>query len=137
MNILGLAPGPAPLRECLVKIENILDAKQNGEKLKPIECHDILCHIANAVLSGGIRRSAMIALFDFDDYEMLECKYGNWWETNEQRGRCNNSAVIVRSKITKSEFDEIWKKIELSNSGEPGLYFTNDKDLGTNPSVVA
>lgn len=129
----GKAPGPAPLKECIVKIENILDTKQNGEKLKSIECHDILCHIANAVLSGGIRRSAMIALFSFDDMEMLECKYGNWWELNEQRGRANNSAVILRNKIKKDEFDDIWKKIELSNSGEPGLYFTNDKDWGTNP----
>jgi ribonucleoside-triphosphate reductase (thioredoxin) len=129
----GKAPGPGPLKECIVKIENILEGKQNGDKLTPIECHDIQCHIANSVLSGGIRRSAMIALFSFDDLEMLESKYGNWWEMNEQRGRANNSAVIVRSKITKSEFDDVWKKIELSNAGEPGLYFTNDKDWGTNP----
>lgn len=129
----GKAPGPGPLKECIVKIENILDSKNNGDKLTPLECHDILCHIANAVLSGGIRRSAMISLFSFDDQEMLECKYGNWWETNEQRGRSNNSAVILRNKITKEEFNGIWEKIELSNSGEPGLYFSNDKDWGTNP----
>ena len=131
----GKAPGPAPLKECLVKIENILDSKKNGDKLKSIECHDILCHIANAVLSGGIRRSAMIALFSYDDMEMLECKYGNWWELNEQRGRANNSVVLLRSKIKKNQFDELWKKIELSNSGEPGIYFSNDKDWGTNPCV--
>jgi ribonucleoside-diphosphate reductase alpha chain len=129
----GKAPGPGPLKICVANIEAILDKKNNGDKLTPIECHDILCHIANVVLSGGIRRSAMIALFSFDDKEMLECKYGNWWETNEQRGRANNSAVILRNKITKSEFDELWLKIELSNSGEPGMYFTNDKDWGTNP----
>lgn len=129
----GKAPGPEPLKLCIAHIEAILERKQNGEKLTPLECHDILCHIANAVLSGGIRRSAMIALFSFDDKEMLECKYGNWWESNEQRGRANNSVVILRNKIVKSEFDELWTKIELSNSGEPGIYLSNDKDWGTNP----
>ncbi len=129
----GKAPGPRPLMECLSKIEALLESKENGEKLKPIECHDIQCYIANAVLSGGIRRSAMIALFSFDDEEMLKCKYGSWWELNEQRGRANNSAVIVRNRIKKEEFDELWEKIELSNSGEPGLYFTNNSDWGTNP----
>ncbi len=129
----GKAPGPEPLKICLAHIEAILERKENGEQLKPIDCHDIMCHIANSVLSGGIRRSAMIALFSFDDEEMLTCKYGNWWETNEQRGRANNSAVILRNRIKKKEFEEIWKKIELSNSGEPGLYFTNNIDWGTNP----
>jgi ribonucleoside-diphosphate reductase alpha chain len=129
----GKAPGPEPLKLCLAHIEALLERKSNGDKLSPIECHDILCYTANAVLSGGIRRSAMIALFSFDDEEMLKCKYGNWWELNEQRGRANNSAVIVRSRIKKEEFDEIWEKIELSNSGEPGLYFTNNSDWGTNP----
>ncbi len=131
----GKAPGPGPLKICVAQIEAILDRKNNGDSLTPLECHDILCHIANAVLSGGIRRAAMISLFSFDDQEMLECKYGNWWELNEQRGRANNSAVILRNKITKSEFDELWVKVEMSNSGEPGMYFTNDKDWGTNPCV--
>lgn len=129
----GKAPGPAPLRECLVKIEGILEQYKDGDKLKSIDCHRILCHIANSVLSGGIRRSACIALFSFDDKEMLECKYGNWWEKDEQFGRANNSVVLLRNKISKYEFDELWKKIELSNSGEPGIYFNNDKDWGTNP----
>jgi len=129
----GKAPGPGVLKLCLTQLENILDSKQNGDKLSPLECHDMLCHIANAVLAGGIRRSAMISLFSFDDKEMLECKFGNWWEGNEQRGRSNNSAVIVRNRIKKSEFKELWNKIELSGSGEPGMYFTNDANLGTNP----
>lgn len=129
----GKAPGPRPLMECISKIEALFENKQNGTKLTPLECHDIQCYIANAVLSGGIRRSAMIALFSFDDQEMLTCKYGNWWELNEQRGRANNSAVIVRNRIKKDEFEKIWEKIELSNSGEPGLYFTNNADWGTNP----
>ena len=75
----------------------------------------------------------MISLFSFDDEEMLTCKYGNWWELNEQRSRSNNSSVILRNRIKKDEFNKLWEKIELSNSGEPGLYFTNNADWGTNP----
>lgn len=129
----GKAPGPEPLKICLAHIQAILDRKENGQKLTPLECHDILCHIANSVLAGGIRRSAMISLFSSDDEEMITCKYGNWWELNEQRGRANNSAVLERGKVTKEEFDDLWKRIEASGSGEPGIYWTNNKDWGTNP----
>jgi len=129
----GKAPGPQPLRECLVKIKGILDAKQDGEKLKSIEVHDIVCHIADAVLAGGIRRAALISLFSAYDEEMISCKSGQWWETDPQRGRANNSAVLMRHKITKEFFMDLWKRIELSGSGEPGIYFNNDKDWGTNP----
>lgn len=129
----GKAPGPEPLKLCLAHIEAILERKQNGEKLSSLEVHDIMCHIANAVLSGGIRRAAMIAFFSFDDEEMLTCKYGNWWEINEQRGRANNSVVIDRRKILEEEFKILWKKIELSGSGEPGIYFTNNIDVLSNP----
>ena len=129
----GVAPGPEPLRICLLQIESILNRKQDGEKLTSLECHDILCHIANAVLAGGIRRSAMIALFDYDDEDMLTCKFGKWYETNPQRGRANNSAKLLRGKIDKSQFLDLWKKVEASNSGEPGFFFTNDLELGTNP----
>ena len=133
LTVGGKAPGPEPLKECLFQIQKILDRKQDGERLKPIEAHDLICYIADAVLSGGIRRAALISLFNLDDEEMLTSKYGNWWETNPQRGRANNSAVILRHKIEKEDFDTLWKKIELSNSGEPGIYFSNDKDYGTNP----
>lgn len=133
ITVGGKAPGPEPLKECLFQIQKILDRKQDGERLKPIEAHDLICHIADAVLSGGIRRAALISLFNLDDEEMLTSKYGAWWEENPQRGRANNSAVILRHKIEKEEFDILWKKIELSNSGEPGIYFSNDKDYGTNP----
>jgi len=129
----GKAPGPEPLKECLFQIQKILDRKKNGDKLTPLECHDIICHIADAVLSGGIRRAALIALFDLDDEEMLTCKFGSWYELNPQRGRANNSAMILRHKIKKREFLDLWKKVEASNSGEPGIYFSNDKDYGTNP----
>jgi ribonucleoside-triphosphate reductase len=129
----GKAPGPEPLKRCLMNIELILERKENGEQLSPIEVHDIVCHIADAVLAGGIRRAALISLFSFDDEEMRTCKFGNWWELNPQRGRANNSAVIIRNKIEREDFFELWKKIEASGSGEPGIYFNNDKDWGTNP----
>jgi len=129
----GKAPGPQPLRECLVKIKGILDARQDGDKLSSLEVHDIVCHIADAVLAGGIRRAALISLFSAYDEEMISCKSGNWWEKDPQRGRANNSAVLIRHKITKEFFMDLWKRIELSGSGEPGIYFNNDKDWGTNP----
>jgi len=129
----GKAPGPEPLKICVAHVQAILDRKRDGEKLTPLECHDVLCYLANAVLAGGIRRSAMISLFSDDDEEMLTCKFGNWWELNEQRGRANNSVVLPRETTTRDEFFILWKKIELSGSGEPGFYFTNDMDWGTNP----
>lgn len=129
----GKAPGPEPLKLCIAHLSAILDRKADGEKLTPLECHDIMCHIANAVLAGGIRRSAMISLFSPEDEEMLTCKFGNWWELNEQRGRANNSAVLPRESTTREEFFDLWQKIEISGSGEPGFYFTNDPDWGTNP----
>ena len=129
----GKAPGPQPLKECLLKIKGILDAKEDGSKLTTLEVHDIVCHIADAVLAGGIRRAALISLFSAYDEEMISCKSGDWWEINPQRGRANNSAVLIRHKITKEFFMDLWKRIELSGSGEPGIYFNHDKDWGTNP----
>jgi ribonucleoside-triphosphate reductase len=129
----GKAPGPEPLRICIEKIRAMLDLKTDGEQLKPIEVHDIVCHIADAVLAGGIRRAALISLFSADDDDMISCKFGNWWELNPQRGRANNSAVLLRSKVSEEFFKSLWKKIELSNAGEPGIYLSNDKDWGTNP----
>ena len=133
ITVGGKAPGPEPLKECLFNLQKVFERKKNGDKLTSVEAHDMACHIADAVLSGGIRRAALISLFDLDDEEMLTCKFGNWWEENPQRGRANNSAVVLRHKITEEEFFKLWKKIELSGSGEPGIYFSNDKDWGTNP----
>jgi ribonucleoside-triphosphate reductase len=129
----GKAPGPQPLKECILKITGILDQKEDGERLTTVEAHDIVCYIADAVLAGGIRRAALISLFSADDNEMIACKSGDWWETNPQRGRANNSAVLMRHKITKEFFMDLWKRVELSGAGEPGIYFNNDKDWGTNP----
>ena len=129
----GKAPGPQPLRECLVKVEGILQNMPNGSKLDSVQAHDIMCHLADAVLAGGIRRAAMISLFSADDSKMLACKAGNWWENNPQRGRANNSAVLLRHRIDKEFFMSVWERIQASGSGEPGIYFSNDKDWGTNP----
>jgi len=129
----GKAPGPQPLKECLLKIEGMLRDKENGTHLTTLEAHDVICHIADAVLAGGIRRAALISLFNADDDDMIGCKSGNWWETNPQRGRANNSACLMRHKITKEFFLDLWKRVELSGAGEPGIYLNNDKDWGTNP----
>ena len=133
ITVGGKAPGPEPLKECLFNLQKVFDRKKNGDKLTSLDAHDMACHIADAVLSGGIRRAALISLFNLDDEEMLTCKFGSWWEQNPQRGRANNSAVVIRHKIDEEEFLKLWKKIELSGSGEPGIYFSNDKEWGTNP----
>jgi ribonucleoside-diphosphate reductase alpha chain len=133
ITVGGKAPGPEPLKECLFNLQKVFERKQNGDKLTSLDAHDMACHIADAVLSGGIRRAALISLFNLDDEDMLTCKFGSWWEENPQRGRANNSAVVMRHKIDEEEFFKLWKKIELSGSGEPGIYFSNDKDWGTNP----
>jgi len=133
ITVGGKAPGPEPLKECLFQIQKVLDRKQNGDYLTPIEAHDIICHIADAVLSGGIRRAALISLFDLTDNEMLSSKHGTWWELNPQRGRANNSAMIIRHKVKKEDFFGLWDKIVAGTTGEPGVYFSNDKDWGTNP----
>ena len=129
----GKAPGPQPLKECILKITGILDNHEDGDQLTTLETHDIICHIADAVLAGGIRRAALISLFSADDDQMMGCKTGKWYELNAQRGRANNSACLMRHKITKEFFMDIWKRVELSGSGEPGIYLNNDKDWGTNP----
>jgi len=129
----GKAPGPQPLKECILKITGILESKEDGDKLSTLETHDIVCHIADAVLAGGIRRAALISLFSADDDSMIGCKAGHWWEEAPQRGRANNSAVLMRHKVTKEFFMDLWKRVELSGAGEPGIYLNNDKDWGTNP----
>jgi len=128
----GKAPGPQPLKDCIHHIRGVLDTAI-GRNLTSLEVHDIMCYIADAVLTGGIRRAAMISLFSMDDDDMLGCKAGEWYIANPQRGRSNNSAVMLRHKITSGEFQKLWERIELSGSGEPGVYFSNDKDWGTNP----
>lgn len=133
----GQAPGPEPLRACLKELEAILDRvvrlRGSGTKLKPIEVHDMMCTIADAVLAGGIRRAALICLFDRDDEDMLNAKSGEWYIDNPQRGRANNSAVLPRGEVTEGEFYELMLQVEASGAGEPGVYWTNDVNWGTNP----
>lgn len=128
----GKAPGPQPLKDCIHNIDKKLKLCV-GRPLSPIAAHDICCFIADAVLAGGIRRAALISLFSRDDIEMLTAKSGAWWELNPQRGRANNSVVLPRDKVGEGEFKDIWKRVEASGAGEPGVYWTNDEDLGTNP----
>lgn len=128
----GKAPGPDPLKACCERIEGMLKAAI-GRKITPLEAHDICCLIADAVLVGGIRRAALISLFDRFDEEMLNCKSGAWWEENGQRGRANNSAVLPRGEVTEEEFKTLMKAVEASGCGEPGVYWTSNIDWGTNP----
>lgn len=128
----GHAPGPAPLKDCVENLV-VLFSKAVGRKLKPIEVHDAACIIADAVLAGGIRRAAMISLFDRTDEEMITCKSGNWWETHPYRARSNNSAVLIRGEVTEDEFTKLMERVEASGCGEPGVYWNNNRDWGTNP----
>lgn len=128
----GKAPGPEPLKICIDQLITLLRGAV-GRKLKPIEVHDMACIIADAVLAGGIRRAAMISLFDRDDEEMLTCKAGEWYITHPYRARANNSAVLPRGEVDAQEFSSLMKRVEESGCGEPGVYWTNNPDWGTNP----
>lgn len=128
----GQAPGPEPLRICVNQLIELLRAAV-GRRLEPIEVHDMACIIADAVLAGGIRRAAMISLFDLDDEAMLACKAGEWYITHPYRARSNNSAVLLRSDVTEEDFAALMQKVKDSGCGEPGVYWTNNKDWGTNP----
>lgn len=143
----GRAPGAEPLRACLdamracwtqfvlahAAAHDDFDLDSDCVPLSPLAVHDALCHESMAVLAGGIRRSALIALFSLDDADMRRCKHGAWWETAPQRGRANNSAVLLRGAVTREQFDALWRDIVASRSGEPGIFWTNDADVGTNP----
>ena len=131
------APGPDGLRLALDKIEHLLQALVIDQKepvsLRPIQVYDIVMHTADAVLSGGVRRSATICLFSPDDEEMMKAKTGNWFVNNPQRGRSNNSAVIVRNETTPEEFGTIMKSVK--EFGEPGFVFVESREHTTNPCV--
>jgi len=133
----GRAPGHHKFEQVLNKVETILLSKRPGTQLHPIECHDILCHLADAVISGGIRRSALISLFSYDDEDMLNCKTGEWWKENVQRARSNNSAVAHRDYFDESDFWNLWERISTSPSGDPGIVWTSNLECGFNPCVEA
>lgn len=128
----GQAPGPEPLKICVQQLIELLRTAV-GRKLKSIEVHDMACIIADAVLAGGIRRAAMISLFDRDDEEMLTAKAGEWYISHPYRARSNNSAVLPRGEVSEEEFMALMKRVEESGCGEPGVYWSNNEDWGTNP----
>lgn len=132
------APGPDGLRRCLDRVEYliqgiVLAANTKETRLNPIHVYDICMHASDAVLSGGVRRSATICLFSPDDDQMMNAKTGNWFIDNPQRGRSNNSAVIVRDEVTKEQFNKIMESVK--QFGEPGFYFVDSKEHTTNPCV--
>lgn len=130
------APGPDPLRAALIRCESLLNdllAGQDEAKMRPIIAYDFMMHMSDAVLAGGVRRSATICVFDKDDTEMLNAKTGNWFETNPQRGRSNNSAMLVRDDLTREEWSTIMKSVR--DFGEPGFVFATDPDHLFNPCV--
>lgn len=128
----GRAPGHVGLRKSLEKIRAILHGAQ-GRKLRPIECYRIMCVAADAVLSGGIRRSAMICLFSLMDGEMMAAKTGNWWEQWPEYANSNNSVMLKRDEIRKRDFKRIFANTR--QWGEPGFYFTESYEYGSNPCV--
>ncbi|MDD4348734.1 MAG: ATP cone domain-containing protein [Opitutales bacterium] len=132
MTAGGKAPGHLPLKRSLQELDRILKGC-SGRRLRPVEVYDIVMFIAQAVLSGGIRRSATLCLFSSDDEEMANAKTGRWFETNPQRAYSNNSAILVRSETDKETFMHLYERIR--EFGEPGFYFTEDKDYGANPCV--
>lgn len=130
------APGPDSLRLALDRIEHILQGAtlaKKKSKLKSIQIYDIIMHAMDAVIAGGVRRSATICLFSIDDTDMLNAKTGSWFVDNPQRGRSNNSAVVLRSEVTKEQFAEIFGKIK--QFGEPGFIFVDDLETCYNPCV--
>jgi hypothetical protein len=130
------APGPEPLRKALDKIEHLVQGAVllGRDRLKPIEVYDICMHAADAVLAGGVRRSATICLFSPTDEEMITAKTGNWYVDNPQRGRSNNSAIIVRKEADREQFADIMKSIR--QYGEPGFVFAESTEHTYNPCVT-
>lgn len=129
-NILG----PDGLKNSIRKIEELLNKayKNNPDKrLRAVDISDIIAFEADAVLSGGLRRSAVSILFDPDDEEMLTAKIGNWWYENPQRGRYNASTVLERGETNREIFDKIFKSTK--EFGEPGFVWRSDKRQGFNP----
>lgn len=126
------APGPEPLMLALMAVEKILKSCV-GRKLRDIDAHDIMCHLSDAVRAGGVRRSAMISIFDAFSEDMLFCKSGEWYIDNPQRGRANNTCLLDRNAVTPEQFYRLMTAVASSPYGEPGIYFTNDFDMGFNP----
>ena len=132
---VGKAPGFEPLAKALERIRDLLERciKNNQKKLRPIDAYDIVMHSSDAVLSGGVRRSASLALFSVDDQEMIEAKTGNWYIENPQRARSNNSALLLKNETTFEEFQALMKSVK--EFGEPGFIWSDSKEMVFNPCV--
>jgi ribonucleoside-diphosphate reductase alpha chain len=130
---MGRAPGPEPLRRSLEKIRGLLDARLDAglARLRSVDAYDILMHASDAVLSGGVRRSATICLFSPDDDLMATAKTGNWFTENPQRARSNNSAILLRDKTSRQQFARLMKSVK--EFGEPGFVWTDHPDMTFNP----
>lgn len=124
-----------PLETCIKNIERVFDgasrpnAVRVGGQMRPIDYHDVICFIAQA----STERAALISLFSENDNDMINAKTGEWWKTNPQRSQSNNSIILDRGNLKRGRFEELWKIISLNKYGEPGFYFANDLNNGTNP----
>jgi ribonucleoside-diphosphate reductase alpha chain len=132
----GKAPGPEPLRKALVSIRDVLTkAVRLGNRLRPIDVYDIITHTSDAVLAGGIRRSALICIFSHDDKEMMSAKTGSWYIDNPQRGRSNNSALLLRESTSSAQFKKLFDSAK--EFGEPGFIWADSTETLFNPCVEA
>lgn len=131
---IGKAPGPEGLKISLQKIDALLlSVLQNGsDRISPINAYDIVMHISDAVLSGGVRRSASLCLFSHDDEDMIRAKTGNWREENPQRARSNNSVALLRESTTLEDFQNLIKYTR-EQYGEPGFIWLEDLEFIVNP----
>lgn len=131
----GKAPGPEPLRAALEKIRGLLNrcVAAGQTRLRSIDVYDVIMHASDAVLAGGVRRSASICLFSADDQEMITAKTGNWFYTDPQRGRSNNSALLLRDKTSFEEFSKLMESVK--EFGEPGFVWADDTEITYNPCV--
>jgi len=142
----GRASGPEPLKDLFAFVTKIFK-KAAGRKLTPIEVHDIVCKIAEVVVVGGVRRSALISVSDLGDPEVRDCKSGRWWETEQQRALANNSAAYDQ-KPSMAVFMDEWVALMKSGSGERGIYSrygaralaperrNSELIVGTNPLAI-
>jgi ribonucleoside-diphosphate reductase alpha chain len=134
----GKAPGPEPLKRSIVLIEALLEEASyapegSNPRLRPIDVYDIVMHASDAVLAGGVRRSATIAIFSPDDHEMATAKTGDWFIKNPQRGRSNNSALLLRDTATKLDFARLMHSVK--ECGEPGFIWADSTEIVYNPCV--
>ena len=135
----GKAPGPEPLKKAIIKVSEVIKrasdiaGKTDGFRLRTLDVYDIVMHSSDAVLAGGVRRSATICMFSPDDNDMATAKTGSWFVENPQRGRSNNSALLLRDETTKEQFDKLMKSVE--EFGEPGFVWAENKEALYNPCV--